>query len=198
MDAAGALRGGDHSDCADVRFARPNIQIYYTHSRPVPNGSVRGISLVRRARNKGKAQLSSALDRISERITLAFQTQKQSGGLQSQKQKFSLYFNMTGGEGVSQSPLKDKAFSTFPDRNPPFEPRPENCNFAPDHKLFRQWPVIDENAIKGLTCSNRVGRVRTRGLGHSFHRKEARRICRDCRNARSEDQRLLRAVPDAH
>ena len=40
--------------------------------------------------------------------------------------------------------------------------------------------------------------VRTRGLGHSFHRKEARRICRDRRNARSEDQRLLRAVPDAH
>jgi hypothetical protein len=31
IDAAGALRGGDHSDCADVRFARPNIQIYDTH-----------------------------------------------------------------------------------------------------------------------------------------------------------------------
>jgi len=30
-----------------------------------------------------------------------------------------------GGESVSQSPLKDKAFSTFLDQNPPFEPRPE-------------------------------------------------------------------------
>ena len=155
MDAAGALRGGDHSDCADVRFARPNIQIYYTHSRPVPNGSVRGISLVRRARNKGKAQLSSALDRISERITLAFQTQKQSGGLQSQKQKFSLYFNMTGGEGVSQPPLKDKAFSTFLDQNPPFELRPgPKWDFTAGKSLFSQWPMIDNNAPKRLAKAN--------------------------------------------
>jgi hypothetical protein len=28
-----------------------------------------------------------------------------------------------GGEGVSQSPLKDQAFSTFLDQNPPFELR---------------------------------------------------------------------------
>ena len=31
-----------------------------------------------------------------------------------------------GGEGVSQSPLKDQAFSTFLDQNPPFELPPEN------------------------------------------------------------------------
>lgn len=30
-----------------------------------------------------------------------------------------------GGESVSQSLLKDKAFSTFLDQNPPFELRPE-------------------------------------------------------------------------
>jgi hypothetical protein len=30
---------------------------------------------------------------------------------------------MGGGEGVSQSPLKDQAFSTFLDQNPPFELR---------------------------------------------------------------------------
>ena len=30
------------------------------------------------------------------------------------------------GESVSQPPLKDKAFSTFPDQNPPLELRPEN------------------------------------------------------------------------
>jgi hypothetical protein len=31
-----------------------------------------------------------------------------------------------GGESVSQSPLKDQAFSTFLDQNPPFELQPEN------------------------------------------------------------------------
>jgi hypothetical protein len=31
---------------------------------------------------------------------------------------------LRGGEGVSQSPLKGKAFSTFRDQNPPFELRP--------------------------------------------------------------------------
>jgi hypothetical protein len=30
-----------------------------------------------------------------------------------------------GGESVSQLPLKDKAFSTFLDQNPPFKLRPE-------------------------------------------------------------------------
>jgi hypothetical protein len=32
----------------------------------------------------------------------------------------------SGGEGVSQSPLKDNAFSTLLDQNPPFELPPEN------------------------------------------------------------------------
>src|SRR5205085_1510843 len=48
----------------------------------------------------------------------------------------------SGGESVSQSLLKDKAFSTLLDQNPPFEQRPENgvspptkaCNAA-----FRDW-----------------------------------------------------------
>jgi hypothetical protein len=54
-------------DRADVRFARPNIQICDAHV-------VDGISLCEGCRNKGKTQLISALDRISERITLAFQS----------------------------------------------------------------------------------------------------------------------------
>ena len=41
-----------------------------------------------------------------------------------------------GGEGVSQSPLKDKAFSTFLDQNPPFE-LPEKGDFAFDRSLSR-------------------------------------------------------------
>jgi hypothetical protein len=42
-----------------------------------------------------------------------------------------------GGEGVSQSPLKDKAFSTFLDQNPPLELRPENGIFAVDNSRSR-------------------------------------------------------------
>jgi len=52
-----------------------------------------------------------------------------------------------GGEGVSQSPLKDKAFSTFLDRNPPFGLRRRKMRFRPGHNLFLQRPIIDENAI---------------------------------------------------
>jgi hypothetical protein len=48
-----------------------------------------------------------------------------------------------GGQGVSQPSLKDRAFSTFLDQNPPFELRPE---FASDRSLFRQWPVIEPRA----------------------------------------------------
>jgi hypothetical protein len=40
-----------------------------------------------------------------------------------------------GGESVSQSPLKDKAFSTFLDQNPPFELLAK-MGFAPDKSLF--------------------------------------------------------------
>jgi hypothetical protein len=40
-------------------------------------------------------------------------------------QKTSLESIGYGGESVSQSPLKDQAFSTFLDQNPPFELPPE-------------------------------------------------------------------------
>ena len=71
----GALRNGDHSDRADVRFARPNIQIY---DAPVVDlyqwVCAQYLVGVKGAETKDKAQLSSALDRISERITLVPQT----------------------------------------------------------------------------------------------------------------------------
>jgi hypothetical protein len=41
-----------------------------------------------------------------------------------------------GGESVSQSPLKDKAFLTFLDQNPPFELPPEN-GISPYKNLSR-------------------------------------------------------------
>jgi hypothetical protein len=57
-----------------------------------------------------------------------------------------------GGEGVSQSPLKDKAFSTFLDRNPPFELRPEN-GISPSAKACAPNGVIDDSAIKQLASA---------------------------------------------
>jgi hypothetical protein len=49
-----------------------------------------------------------------------------------------------GGESISQSSLKDQAFSTFLDQNPPFELPAENGDFACDTPV--QWTVIDNSA----------------------------------------------------
>jgi hypothetical protein len=43
--------------------------------------------------------------------------------------------------------LKDNAFSTFLDQNPPFE-LPPKWNSAFDKTCPSQWPVIDNTAIK--------------------------------------------------
>jgi hypothetical protein len=67
---AGAFQNGDHSDRADVRFARPNIQIYDAHVVDLHQW-VCARYLVGVEGAETKAQLSSALERISERITLA-------------------------------------------------------------------------------------------------------------------------------
>jgi hypothetical protein len=47
----------------------------------------------------------------------------------SKKSKILLESTGYGGENVSQSPLKDKAFSTFQDENPPFDLPTENGVF---------------------------------------------------------------------
>ena len=69
-----ALRNVDHPDRADVRFARRNIQIHDAHVVDLYRWVCAQYLVGVRRRNKGKAQLNSALDRISERITLAFPT----------------------------------------------------------------------------------------------------------------------------
>jgi hypothetical protein len=54
----------------------------------------------------------------------------------------------SGGESVSQSPLKDNAFWTFLDQNPPFQLPPEN-GIPPSTKAYpAQWPVIDTTATR--------------------------------------------------
>jgi hypothetical protein len=55
-----------------------------------------------------------------------------------------------GGESVSQSPLKDKAFSTSLDQNPPLELRPENGISPSTNARPAQWHVTDNSAIKRL------------------------------------------------
>jgi hypothetical protein len=76
---------------ADVRFARSNIQIYDAHVVDLYQWvCAQYLVGVKGAETKGKAQLSLALDRISQRITLAFQTQS---GSTAEKRRFTLYFN---------------------------------------------------------------------------------------------------------
>jgi hypothetical protein len=56
---------------------------------------------------------------------------------------------------VSQPPLKNKAFSTFLEQNPPFELRPgPKWDFTAGKSLFSQWPMIDNNATKRLVKAN--------------------------------------------
>jgi hypothetical protein len=57
-----------------------------------------------------------------------------------------------GGESVSQSPLKDKAFSTFLDQNPPFELL-EKGDFAFDKSLSR--PMVRHRQQRHQAISER-------------------------------------------
>ena len=108
-----------------VRFARPNIQIYDAHVVDLYQWvGARYLVGVKGADTTAKRDFNSALDRISERIALTSNPKVRPGG---QLSKSTLYISIGyGGDGVSQSPLKDKVFSTFPDQNPPFGPRPGN------------------------------------------------------------------------
>ena len=98
-------------------------------------------------KNTGEAPLSSALYRISERITPTFQTlshPEEIGG-QPSKNKNLNYSMGYGGESVSQLPLKDKAFLTLLGQNPPFELRPKTGTSPPSfHGIHRgssnYWP----------------------------------------------------------
>jgi hypothetical protein len=67
-------------------------------------------------RNKGKAQSSSALDRISERIALAFQTlapPRSNPAVNHRKHGFSLYFNRIWRGECQSIPIDAKAIFHF-------------------------------------------------------------------------------------
>jgi len=84
-----ALRNGDHSDHADVLFARPNIQIYDARIVDLYQWVCARYLVGVKCRNNGEAQLSSALDRISERITL--QTLSRLESIRGQHLKTNIY-----------------------------------------------------------------------------------------------------------
>ncbi len=76
--------------------------------------------------------------------------------------KNSYLSRMRGGESVSQSPLKDRAFSTFQDQNPPFELRRKmgfRLRQKPVMAVFRDWWR---------------GRLPSEGKGHTFESCRAR------------------------
>jgi hypothetical protein len=85
-------------------------------------------------RYKSKRDLSSALGRISEQITLTSDPKVR--WEVNSKTNVALYFNKTGGESVSQSTLKNKGFLTFLDQNPPFELPHENGVRLHEHVQF--------------------------------------------------------------
>src|SRR5258707_6200431 len=115
------------ADCPICSPQYPNLR--RARSRPVLMDLCAVSRWCEEYRNKGRAQSSSALDRISEWITPTFQTLSRPEiirGSSIENEKFP-YISITyGGESVSQLPLQDNAFSTFLDQNPPFELRPEN------------------------------------------------------------------------
>src|SRR5271169_4077182 len=106
--AAGALRNGNPSDRANVRFARPNIQIYDTH-------------------------VVDLYQWVCARYLV---------GVKGAETKAA------GGESVSQSPLKYKAFSVFPDQNLLFEPRSEM-----GFRLRRKSSVSDIDTVTSSALS---------------------------------------------
>jgi hypothetical protein len=59
-----------------------------------------------------------------------------------------------GGESVSQSPLKYKAFSTFLDQNPPFELQPEMEFGLRQKPIPTDDPIIDNTPFRRLAKGN--------------------------------------------
>jgi hypothetical protein len=95
-------------------------------------------------RDKGKARLSSALDRISERITLGFQTlscPEVIRGSTIEKHKFTLYFNRIWRRECQSTRIEDKAFLIFLGQNPPFELRPKTGVSPPIFSWNPSWLI---------------------------------------------------------
>jgi hypothetical protein len=149
------------SDRADFPICSPQYpNLRRARSRPVPMGLCAVSRWRDGADTKAKRDLSSALDRISEQITTDLQPKGPFGEVDSKKTNYIYISIRYGGERVSQSPLKDQAFSTFLDQNPPFELLPEN-GISPSTKslsrpMARHRQQCDQATIaKGKLPSHR-------------------------------------------
>src|SRR5258705_8354338 len=103
-----ALRNGDYSDRADVRFARPNIQIYDAHVVDLYQWvCARYLVGVKGAETKASAVKLGSRP-ISERITLAFQNPvppRSNPGSTIEIRQFTLYFSRIWRRGGEHIPL---------------------------------------------------------------------------------------------
>src|SRR6266436_6043223 len=94
------------SNCADIRFARPNIQIYDAHVVDLYQWvCARYLVGVKGADTTAKRDLNLALDRISERITLISNPKVRSEA-QHRKAQFTLYFNRIWRRGSQSIPIE--------------------------------------------------------------------------------------------
>ena len=124
-------------------------------------------------RDKGKARLSSALDRISERITLGFQTlscPEVIRGSTIEKHKFTLYFNRIWRRECQSTRIEDKAFLIFLGQNPPFELRPKTGVSPPIFSWNPSWLIqILANPSISVGGGQQVRwRLLSEGKGHTF------------------------------
>ena len=129
-----------------VRFARPNIQIYDAHVVDLYQWVCARYLVGVRVQKQRQAQLSSALDRISERITLAFQTLSRPEAIWGSTTETQIYviFNRIWRRECQSIPIERSSIFDLPSQNPPFELPPENGDFAFDTPV--QWTLIDNSA----------------------------------------------------
>jgi hypothetical protein len=103
---AGALRNGDHSDRADVHFARPTIQIYDAHVVDVYQWvCARYLAGVKGGRNKGKALVGSRPNFRADHAGLPNPVPpRRSPGVSHRKTRIYLIFQYDMAERVSVNP----------------------------------------------------------------------------------------------
>ena len=99
-----------------IRFARPNIQIYDARVVDLYQWvCAQYLRWCEACRNKGKAQLSSALDRISERIMQVFQTLSRPEAIRGST--IGIRNISIGYGGESGTPSPDAAITRKPPKN---------------------------------------------------------------------------------
>jgi hypothetical protein len=97
-------------------------------------------------RNKGNAQLTSTLDRISERITLAFQSLSRPEAIRGhhRKQQFILYFNKIWRRECQSIPIERQSIFDLSRPKPTVRATAGKWSFAFGKSLCTQWRHVVE------------------------------------------------------